>query len=290
MVQRHGKDTTLKSGLSPRKRLIATRFARAQHYDKHAAIQKEICQRLTALIMTPKQQSVLEIGAGSGQLTRMLAQSIQSECWIINELCQVHSDTLQQIIPAATVYIGDGEVTDYESSALGRGHSLIVSANAIQWFDQPLDFITQAAHQLRRGGQLLFSTFTPQHFHEVKSLTGQGLDYPCAEQRQAALHQAGFQVLHCLPHKRTLSFTAPYEVLRHLKNTGVTASAVSPTSQQRDKNFWNKSRLARFDQQYRQRFSYPNNDKADNVDNIKDGNADSVSLTYEALIISAIKP
>ena len=90
MVQRHGKDTILKPGLSPRKRLIATRFARAQHYDKHAAIQKEICQRLTVLIMMPKQQSVLEIGAGSGQLTRMLAQSIQSERWIINELCQIH--------------------------------------------------------------------------------------------------------------------------------------------------------------------------------------------------------
>ncbi|CAM4027672.1 methyltransferase domain-containing protein [Psychrobacter arenosus] len=289
----------LTPALTARKQLIAQRFSLAQSYDEHAFIQQEVCEQLVALVLNPHQASVLEIGAGSGQLTRLLAQTLQSEHWLINELCQTHAQTLQQIIPNATLHIGDAECSPYSDisrldagldyglgnglgnglgKGLGKNHSLIISANAIQWFDSPLGLIAQAAGQLRSEGQLLFSTFTPTHFHELKTLTGQGLHYPSEHDWRAELDKFGFTTHYCAPYRRSLTFATPYEVLRHLKATGVTA--IAPTSHpDQDKMaqapFWNKQRLAEFEQRYREQFA------------TSDG---QVTLTYEALLISAQLP
>jgi malonyl-CoA O-methyltransferase len=273
----------LTPALTARKQLIAQRFSLAQSYDEHAFIQQEVCERLVALVLNPHHASILEIGAGSGQLTRLLAQTLQSKNWLINELCQTHAQTLQQIIPDATLHIGDAECSPYNDissldAGLGKDHSLIISANAIQWFDSPLGLIAQAASQLRSGGQLLFSTFTPTHFYELKTLTGQGLHYPSERDWRAELDKFGFTTHYCAPYRRTLTFATPYEVLRHLKATGVTA--IAPKSHANQDNasqspFWNKQRLAEFEQRYREQFA------------TNDG---QVTLTYEALLISAQLP
>lgn len=264
------------SGLTARKRLIEQRFSLAQNYDDHAFIQQEVCQRLIALVLNTEQTSVLEIGAGSGQLTALLAQKLQSKRWTINELCQAQAETLQAIIPTATLHIGDAERSIYNDiSTLGHDYSLVVSANAIQWFDSPLALVTQAVDQLCSGGQLLFSTFTPAHFHELKTLTGQGLQYPSSEQWHTQLNHYGFTVHYCDTYRRTLTFATPYDVLWHLKATGVTAIPVAPSENPETVSpppFWNKQRLADFDQQYREQFA------------TVDG---QVTLTYDALIISA---
>lgn len=266
----------LTPALTGRKQLIAQRFSQAQSYDEHAFIQQEVCEQLIALVLNPRHESILEIGAGSGQLTRLLAQAIQCRHWTINELCQVHATTLQAIIPTANLHIGDAEGSDYNDiSALGQNHSLIISANAIQWFDSPLGLIEQAASQLLSGGQLLFSTFTPAHFHELKTLTGQGLNYPSQEDWRAELDKWGFTIHYCDTYHSGLTFATPYEVLRHLKATGVTA--IPPSHRLGEKKgsqppFWNKQRLADFDQQYRQQFATTGG---------------QVTLTYEALMISA---
>lgn len=282
---------SLTPALTARKQLIAQRFSLAQSYDDHAFIQQEVCEQLVALVLNPHQASVLEIGAGSGQLTRLMVQTLHSEHWLINELCQAHAPTLQQIITSATLHIGDAESSPYNDissldagldyglgNGLGKNHSLIISANAIQWFDSPLGLIAQAASQLRSGGQLLFSTFTPEHFHELKTLTGQGLHYPSERDWRAELDKFGFTTHYCAPYRRTLTFATPYEVLRHLKATGVTA--IAPKSHANQDNasqspFWNKQRLAEFEQRYREQFA------------TNDG---QVTLTYEALLISAQLP
>jgi malonyl-CoA O-methyltransferase len=273
----------LTPALTARKQLIAQRFSLAQSYDDHAFIQQEVCEQLVALLLNTHHASILEIGAGSGQLTRLLAQTLQSERWLINELCQAHAPTLQQIIPNATLHIGDAESSSYNDISsldygLGKDHSLIISANAIQWFDSPLGLIAQASSQLRSGGQLLFNTFTLEHFCELKTLTGQGLHYPSEQDWRAELDKFGFTTHYCTPYRRTLTFATPYDVLRHLKATGVTAIAPTPHADQDNasqSHFWNKQRLAEFEQRYREQFA------------TSDG---QVTLTYEALLISAQLP
>ncbi|MGP5346623.1 methyltransferase domain-containing protein [Psychrobacter celer] len=257
--------------LDHRKQTIARHFANASHYDEHATIQQKICHDLLATIPKKTQDSVLEIGAGTGQMTRLLAEHIQSQHWLINELCAEQTATLQGILPNAQIAIGDAETIDFKGE-----HSLIVSANAVQWFDNPLSFVTQSASRLQAGGQLAFSTFTPNNFLQIKALTGQGLHYPDMQQWRLALHYAGFDNIALSTRRFDVTFSSPYAVLKHMKLTGVSTNQTQNKASPRVAFIWNKSSLQQFERRYWQQFSA--------IDEAGDA---GVILTYEALIISA---
>lgn len=287
-------------GLSVRKQTIARHFARASDYERHADVQQQVCQLLLKKIAHHNQESVLEIGAGSGQLTRLLAEKIQSKKWLINELSATQAPILQSILTSAKIAIGDAETMDLDN-IFGGMHSLIMSANAVQWFDQPLSFIEQSFARLQSGGQLLFNTFTPNNFLQIKALTGQGLNYPTIEAWRLALDNVGFEKVQLSTQRFELTFASPYDVLKHMKFTGVstnqaqkqttvktrdqTQNQLKPLSKSLSKPLsttqpfmWTKTRLQQFESDYWQRFA---------TQNIND--QPCVNLTYEVLMISAFK-
>lgn len=265
-------NTNLFKSLSYRKQVIAQHFAQANEYDKHADIQQQVCQLLLTTITNHRQNSVLEVGAGSGQMTRLLAKNVQSNAWMINELCAKQSPILQSILPTANIMIGDAETLN-----IGNAHSLIISANAVQWFDNPLRFIEQSYQNLQSGGQLLFNTFTPNNFLQIKALTGQGLDYPTIETWKRTLESSGFQHIELSTHRFDLKLPSPYAVLKHMQLTGVSTNQTIAAT---DKPFtWTKSRLKDFEARYCQQFA------------MEDSNGETaVILTYEVLIMNAFKP
>ena len=253
--------------LSSRKQRIAQHFAHATHYEQHARIQQQVCQQLLTRINNPTPARVLEVGAGSGQLTRLLKTQLTTQAWHINDLTEAARPTLRELLPDATLYIGDAE-----TMPLGADYDLIISASAIQWFDNPLSFVTQSSARLNTGGQLLFSTFTPNNFMQIKTLLGQGLHYPSILEWQQTLNDAGLTDIELHTERFELHFDSPYSVLKHMKLTGVSTN----TS---DAPFvWNKARLAQFIEEYWAAFGQQ--DTANN---------DCVPLTYEVLIISAKK-
>ena len=268
--------TTLSTAnhFSTRKQTIARHFASARDYDQHANVQQIVCQYLLDNIAHTKQSSVLEIGAGTGQMTRLLAEQIHSHHWLINELCSEHTATLQSIMPTADIIIGDAETID-----LAENHSLIVSANAVQWFDDPLSFVVQSARRLQPGGQLVFSTFTPNNFLQIKTLTGQGLYYPDIDKWQSALQYAGFKDITLSTQRFDLPFPTPYAILKHMKLTGVSTNQTQVKSDDAQTFMWTKSRLKQFEADYWRYFSE------------KDETGQPVvNLTYEVLTVSAFKP
>ncbi|MBH0063604.1 methyltransferase domain-containing protein [Psychrobacter sp. SZ93C1] len=260
--------------LSARKQTIARHFSSAGDYDQHANIQQTVCQYLLANIAQVKQSSVLEVGAGTGQMTRLLAEYIQSQHWVINELCSEQAATLQSILPTAGIVIGDAETID-----LKKNYSLIVSANAVQWFDDPLIFVTQSVQRLQSGGQLIFSTFTPNNFLQIKMLTGQGLYYPDIDEWQSALVDAGFEKIELSTQRFDLPFSTPYAILKHMKLTGVSTNQTQVKSNSTQTFMWTKSRLRQFESDYWQHFSVQDEE-----------GQPIVHLTYEVLIVSAFKP
>ena len=267
------KNMEYPSDLSSRKQRIAQHFAQATRYDHHANIQQLVCNLLLAKIAYSHYDSVLEIGAGTGQMTRLLAENIQSNHWIINELSKRQSAILQSISPSAKIVIGDAETIN-----LGNNYSLVISANAVQWFDNPLLFINQSYQRLQSGGQLLFNTFTPNNFSQIKSLTGQGLHYPTVNAWRLALEKSGFEQIGLSTHRFDLTFSNPYDVLKHMKLTGVSTNQTATLLN--DSPFmWTKSRLQQFGTDYWQQFS-----ARDDSGNL------CVNLTYEVLMINAFKP
>ena len=259
---------------SARKQTIARHFASASDYDQHASIQQTVCQYLLANIAYMQQDSVLEVGAGTGQMTRLLAAHVQSQRWLINELCTEQAATLQSILPTADIAIGDAETMELEEK-----HSLIISANAVQWFDKPLRFVTQSALRLQAGGQLLFNTFTPNNFLQIKTLIGQGLYYPDSTEWQLALVKAGFENIELATQRFDLPFANPYAVLKHMKLTGVSTSQTQVQSNSTQPFMWTKARLQQFESEYWQHFSAQNEE-----------GQPCVNLTYEVLTVSAFKP
>ncbi|GAA0324483.1 methyltransferase domain-containing protein [Psychrobacter aestuarii] len=255
------------ASMSARKQRIAQHFAHATSYEQHAHIQQHVCQRLLAQIQSRTPARLLEVGAGSGQLTRLLAAHLTATAWHINELNDASRPSLQALLPHAVLHIGDAETID-----LGTAYDLIISANAIQWFDQPLSFVTQSAARLNIGGQLLFSTFTPNNFMQIKTLLNQGLHYPSLLEWESVLRSAGLTDIKIQTERFEVPFASPYAVLKHMKLTGVSTNTL-------DTPFvWNKARLATFTQDYWATFGQVGAD-----------NAPYVPLTYEILTVSANK-
>ena len=248
------------------KRLLKTRFAaHLDRYDTQAVVQDGICERLAETIgriCPPDATRCMEIGAGTGFLTRRLAGLFPDAQWYINDL-----------VEASVRYIAaytDGQRTEYlwgdaETVPYPDGLDLIASASALQWFDDPARFFRRAARALKTEGLLAFSTFGPENFRDVRAATGKGLRYRDRARLETMLLNAGFAVVETLEYTRSLRFAAPADVLRHIRSTGV--NSIRPVQ-------WTRRTLADFETAYR---------RASGSD---DG---SVALTYHPILIAARK-
>ena len=232
-------------------------------YEQNAIAQKQITEDLLQLLLEKggnQFQRVLEIGCGTGNFTRLLMQHINAAHWDCNDLCDV-TNHLARNLPQKNYrfYQGCGERLDF-----AHQYDLIASASTIQWFTEPLAFLQRCVGHLTSHGMILFGTFAPTNLHEVRALTGVGLDYPALAQWLETLTSA-FSVLHLEQKEIQLKFDSPLSVLKHLKETGVTAT---------NNQSWHYKKIARFCEQYRQQYA---------------DEQGKVSLTYVPILMLAQK-
>ena len=206
----------------PARALIAQRFAKAaDSYAQHAIIQKAICQQLISL-MKPHVpiilSRVLELGCGCGNLTKLLQQNFQIEQLILNDLyaeVKLHFRAGENL---------DWCIGDIEQLAFPSSLDAVMSSSALQWMNDLEQVFVKCQQALKTQGWLCFSSFGPQNLKEIKSLTGQGLNYLTLAEINAQLQRSGFEIVEIQEELRTLYFDHPRQVLQHLKLTGVTAT------------------------------------------------------------------
>lgn len=227
---------------------VAQRFAQAHHsYNGQAVIQKQIARRLLALMQQHLQRKscgdVLEIGCGSGNFSHVFMQGYAFQRLYLNDLypeVQQHFSGLK-LAPSQQI---EWCLGDIEQLAFPPQLDLIVSSSALQWVND-IDALLETAQQaLTAQGYLCFSSFGPQNLIEIKTLTGRGLDYLDVEGWTEKLSQHGFELLQIESAREVMYFEHPLQILKHLKATGVTATA--------QQHRWNKQSLQQFYQDYLQ--------------------------------------
>lgn len=156
-----------------RKSDIARSFSlAAEDYDRHAFIQKEIgarlLERLSLIKIPPK--TILDVGAGTGFLTRQLQQTFPQSRIIGLDLaqgmtCYAQRKQSWRLWQNQPQYIcGDMEMLPFASSSF----DLIFSNFTLQWSFALNQVFAEFKRILKPNGLLFFSTVGPKTLYELR--------------------------------------------------------------------------------------------------------------------------
>lgn len=235
---------------------------------------------------------IAEFGCGTGCYSRLLLRTLQPETLLLNDLCPEMEECIHDLLTggrrlprapqagntSGVLYDADVELygsspattavsflpCDAETLDFPQGTDLITSCSTLQWFADTERFFARCHHFLSDGGILAFSTFGKKNMREIHTLTGHGLEYLSLDNLKVLLSPR-FEILYAEEEIVSLPFGTPLEVLRHLKQTGVTGT---------EKKVWTRGRLQSFCDEYIRMCG--NDDR-------------SVSLTYHPIYVIARK-
>lgn len=234
------------SETSPRLRRIERQFSLAlKTYDQQACVQALMAKRLSDSLrqlysasiglenvsqpLNGSPLNVLEVGAGTGLLTREVLQWLPVETYGANDLVGQCRQGLESLSPA--LYFLPGNAMDLSLPA--ESFHLILSSAVFQWLS--LSDILACTHSwLAPNGILAFATFTQGNLHELAEDSYAGdsvsLKYLSISETITLIEQAGFSIIDHSQFKKTITFDSGIELLRHLKLSGVNAAAPKPWS------------------------------------------------------------
>ena len=222
------------------KDLVQHRFEKAfASYGEHACLQQTMSHTLFAQWQNhaPQVASLLELGCGTGNLSRLLASLPDLQTLYLNDLCAASACVLQGFTGRLhSEFIGG----DMDSIAFPSHLDAVLSSSALQWSQDLPALLAKINASLKPQGWLVFASFGPSHYQEIKTLTDIGLRYPSLADIAQCL-QADFDLLWQCETPHTQGFASPMAVLQHMRQTGV--SGIS-------KQVWTKTKLQAFCHDY----------------------------------------
>jgi malonyl-CoA O-methyltransferase len=154
------------------KEKIARRFGRmASVYEGVTPIQCSMGNELLDLAIdslgTRDIRHILELGCGTGRLTRKLIKTFTDARVVAIDLCpemvtqaahKLKSDRLE-------LFVADAEEAVVDAEGV---YDLIISNATVQWFADPKATLPACCSLLKPGGILAYSTFGPDTFRELQ--------------------------------------------------------------------------------------------------------------------------
>lgn len=226
MVERR-HDGPLPAGMADTARIQRSFRRSLSTYDEHATVQRRMAERLCALLPARSYPCIAELGCGTGQLTRLLAERIPCRSYLANDLVPECAGAALRFRPQARFLPGD---IDEEAPHLREhqpdGFDLVISNACLQWSRRPAATLAALHAALKPGGILAFSSFGQDNLREIRALFGVGLTSPTLDALRALL-PAGTLLTLCEEHQ-TIVFSSLLDALRHLRATGVNAFDAPP--------------------------------------------------------------
>ena len=215
---------------SERKQRISDSFGAASaSYEDAAAVQRLVARTLAdvaAQARLPERPRILEIGCGTGLLTREVARRWPGAELIATDLSPAmvgkaaHGGHV-----AATFLPMDGEAPVFD----GPWFDLILSSLAFQWFDDLPAALARLCALLRPGGCLYFSTMAADSFREWRAahaacgLAAGTPDYPTLQDMRSILSAYGDAF--AFDEHYVQDFGGARGLVRHLKSIGASVPA-----------------------------------------------------------------
>ena len=208
-----------------------------QDYDQNATVQILMALKMVFELtkISNTFENVLELGSGTGILTKRLASELDFKNYFANDLVEKSKNYVQNFIPQATFYCGNALKIKPSKKV-----DLIISNAMFQWFPSFEKAIQTIKSNLKSNGLLAFSTFSPDNFREITDLTGLSLQYKTKEELEQILKNEGFEILYSEQFFEELKFKNPLELLAHMKKTGVTSLSEKTWTITKVKDFCDK--------------------------------------------------
>ncbi|MEY4768211.1 MAG: hypothetical protein RL637_850 [Pseudomonadota bacterium] len=195
-------------------------------YDGVADLQRNIAQQLSTLIISqPIPEIILELGCGSGLLTKQLLTYLPQNTQLIGlDIAEnMLKHNRQQLAHSTIDYLcADAEFLPIKNQSI----NWIVSNLTVQWCQQLSETLIEFKRILKPKGRLLLSTFTENTLQELVSAWRE-VDYyqhvnhfHNISEWQQLLEAAGYQRIHLTKQSLLIPYPSVIDLLRELKALG----------------------------------------------------------------------
>jgi len=214
---------------------VRKRFSKiAKVYERHANLQKEVAGRLAASLepwrFSLPEGAVLELGAGTGFLTRKLCEMLPERKIIVSDLSEEMLEYCKTKLSLQASENLSFEAIDAERHKPKKNcYALVAGSFVAQWFRNPAHTLGHYANALKPGGLLIISFPGNQSFPEWREkclelgipFTANNL--PNTEEMVIKLSAIPAQV-DFYEDSHTVEFPDSLSFFRHLKKIGADAT------------------------------------------------------------------
>jgi len=213
--------------------MIEKRFsAAAETYDRHARPQLALAQSVVSILPEIYPEQILELGSGTGQLTRLLAErfpEVPIDAVDVAEKMVGHSRAKFSHFPQINWILGDAQT--YWG---GNRYPLIVSSSALHWVSNLRETCANIFQCLEPGGTFALGMMlrgTLKELHELRKGIAPKktpeLTLPTYAEISEALETAGFRIERKKHSEEQILYAGAKAFLKAIHEQGVTGGKVS---------------------------------------------------------------